>query len=535
MAFTARIAPINFSAREREICAQIIAGNVPNFLRQLCPVEVTNVFADHTNRATFYVMPDYLAIGSDEDYFLCPMTPNTAQRIADALDFSLPTRKMVNDIYAVAPLKLTPAPIPLGTLTAGHQKDVVLANALPTSPGKVAIYGWHQTNGRPIQPLYLGHTAAWVDYSQCIRLVSQNMVVNGQRKRLTEVFADPELSGLVSDEGSLSEPRYPTNLPASLATKTSVTALTTNLLEPFAFSGFHQTNSFNERIAAFTYEPEVKVQINAPVADAMTGKPLLLVLYALPNGNTTEQTIGKAIKSGDDWHYNIQHIGAQTRFLRDLLPERAMVVVYLENHLKSWPAWRKKYGDKPIARLVDALRHVFSTNDLKLVLTGHSGGGSFTFGWLNEVETIPPDVERIAFLDSNYAYDNALGHKEKLSRWLRDSSSHYLCILAYNDAVALLEGKPFVSAAGGTWGRSHLMQADLAETFKFTVHAEFETYSALDGRIQFLLKENPERKIFHTVQVEQNGFIHAMLSGTANENKGYQYFGERAYEKWIGD
>src|SRR5262249_17311481 len=144
-------------------------------------------------------------------------------------DCSLPTRKMVNDIYAAAPLKLVPSPLspgpamttvpvfsnhnaivhaqrfdklkdfPLGTLTAGHQKDVVLAAALPTSPGKVAIYGWHQTNGRPIQPLYLGHAAAWVDYSQCIRLVSQTVLVNGQTKRLSEVLADPELSGLVSD------------------------------------------------------------------------------------------------------------------------------------------------------------------------------------------------------------------------------------------------------------------------------------------------------------------------------------------------
>jgi len=558
---------MDFAGREREIYAQIMAGNVPNFLRQLSPVEVTNVFADRTNRGTLYVTPDYLAIGSDEDYFLTPMTPNTAQRLADALDCSLPTRKMVNDIYVAAPLKLTPAPIPpsaamttvpvfsnhnvmvrtqrtdrvkehpLGTLTAGHQKDVVLANALPTSPGKVAIYGWHQTNGRPIQPLYLGHAAAWVDYSQCIRLVSQNMMVNGQRKRLTEVLADPELSGLISDEGSLSEPRYPTNLLAPLTTKASAAKQQTNRHEWFSFKGFEQTNSFNERVAALTFEPEVKVQINAPLTEAMAGKPVLLVLYALPNGNTTEETIGKTIKPSDDWHYNIQHIGAQTRFLRELSPERAIVVVYLENNLKSWPAWRKKYGDKPIAQLVSAIRHIFSTNELKLVLTGHSGGGSFTFGWLNEVEPIPTDVERIAFLDSNYAYDNALGHKEKLSRWLRDSPNHYLCILAYNDAIALLEGKPFVSAAGGTWGRSHAMQADLAEAFKFTVqtNADFETYSALDGRVEFLLKENPERKIFHTVQVERNGFIHAMLSGTTNENKGYQYFGDRAYEKWIGD
>jgi hypothetical protein len=48
-----------------------------------------------------------------------------------------------------------------------------------------------------------------------------------------------------------------------------------------------------------------------------------------------------------------------------------------------------------------------------------------------------------------------------------------------------------------------------------------------------LLKENPERKIFHTVQVERNGFIQALLAGTADEGKGYEYFGERAYTNWI--
>ena len=563
-AFIQQSAALDFAQREQQIYEQITAGNVPNFLRHLCPVEVTNVFAGHTNRATFYVTPDYLAVGSDDDYFLTPMSPNTAQRIADALGCSLPTRKMVNEIYSAAPLKLAPMPIPpsaamttvpvfsnhnaivhaqrseqlkeypLGTLTVGHQKDVVLANALAVSPGKVAIYGWHQTNGRPIQPLYLGHAGAWVDYSQCIRLVSQNLIVNGQNKRLGELLADPELSGLLSDEGTLLEPRYPTNVQTPLTAKTNVSVETNHL--SFGFRGFQQTNGFNERIATFAFAPEVRVQINAPADENISGKPVLLILYALPNGNTIEQTVGHTLKPGEDWHYNIQHIGAQTRFLRQMLPEQPIAIAYLENRLRSWPAWRKQYGDKRLPELVTTLRDIFAGHHVQLILTGHSGGGSFIFGLMNEVDAIPSDVERIAFLDSNYAYDNALGHKEKLARWLGESPNHFLCVLAYNDAAALLDGKSFVSAAGGTWGRSHLMQSDLAETFKFAVQtdADFETYSALDGRIQFLLKTNPDRKIFHTVQVERNGFIHAMLTGTTNENRGYQYFGERAYEKWIG-
>jgi hypothetical protein len=108
-------------------------------------------------------------------------------------------------------------------------------------------------------------------------------------------------------------------------------------------------------------------------------------------------------------------------------------------------------------------------------------------------------------------------------------------VLAYNDAVALLNGKSFVSAAGGTWGKSHAMQRDLAEDLKFTTqtNAQFQRFSALDGRVQFILKENPEKKIYHTVQVERNGFIHSMVSGTPDEGIGYDYFGPRAYLKWI--
>jgi hypothetical protein len=35
--------------------------------------------------------------------------------------------------------------------------------------------------------------------------------------------------------------------------------------------------------------------------------------------------------------------------------------------------------------------------------------------------------------------------------------------------------------------------------------------------------------------VEWNGFIHAMLTGTALENRDYTYFGPRVYDRWIGE
>jgi hypothetical protein len=219
-------------AREEQIRAEVLAGNVPPFLRVLVPVTVT---ADDLE-ATYHVAPDYLAVGSDDDYVLMPLGPYTAQAIADRLGCTLPTPKMVDDIYACAAVKLAPAPIPpspamttvrvfldhnrvvraqrlqlrkpLGLLTAGHKKDVVIAACVFESPGMVAIYGWHKPDGTPIQPLYTGHTAAHVDYSHGIRLVLRKMNVGGVSTTVDEVLADPRLAPVLSNEGVLRQTRY---------------------------------------------------------------------------------------------------------------------------------------------------------------------------------------------------------------------------------------------------------------------------------------------------------------------------------------
>jgi hypothetical protein len=533
--------------RDREIQAQILSGNIPESLRHLVPITLSSANSGRTNSLTFYVTPDYLGVGTDDDFFRTPMMPATAQRIADQLHCILPTRKMVDAIYLQAKVKLAPAPIPPskamttvpvflahnemvrtqlvamaappGALVAGHQKDVVISARLAQSPGKVAIYGWHRTNGIPIQPLYLGHSESWVDYSHGIRLVANNVLLNGTNTTAAQVLADSELCNLLSDEGVVTNSRYDTT--------------------PVVFI---PTGHFGERTADFTIDPDVRVQINEPApSDFASNKPVLLIFYALPNGSTIEQTIGHLLKPGDDWHFDIQHIGAQTRFLRVLDTNRTIVIAYLQAASKSWPAWRKQYGDTGIRGIVARVEGLISddgkTHRGKILrLSGHSGGGSFLFGYINSVDKIPDDIERIAFLDSDYAYDSARGHADKLTAWLQSSPQHFLCVLAYNDAIARLDGKPFVSAEGGTWGRSHAMLRDLAAHFDFTSETNsigLERHAALSGRIEFLLHENPERKILHTVQVERNGFIHAMLTGTPEENRGYEYFGARAYTNWI--
>ena len=556
-AFIQKIFALNLATRDALIAKEFLAGNTPSFLRKLCTVTVTNVANGKTNVGTFFVAPEYLAIGSDENNFLAPISPSTAQHIADKLDCVLPTRKMVDAIYSAAAVKLTPLPIPptsamttvpifaqhnetvraqrmaltnahpLGALVAGHKKDVVVTARLASVTNKIAIYGWHQANGKAIQPLYLGHVAAWVDYSQCIRLVAQTMMVNGEKKSISEILADPKLCDLISDEGVVTSARYPTNFVAP-----PVVAEKINLPWPEKFSA---STNFGEWTREIRLADEVRIVINASAKESFAAdKPVLLVFFALPNGNTIEQTIGNKLQPGEDWHFNIQHIGAQTRWLRQVITNKTIVVAYLEAGMKSWPTWRKKYSDARIVEMLDGVRGIFPAQSTEVVLTSHSGGGSLMFGYLNAVKEIPGDVKRIAFLDSNYAY-NRTNHAEKLTSWLKRSTKNHLCVLAYQDYLGLLDGKPFVSEAGGTWGHSQMMLNDFGKPFSFTSNTNggLETFTALNGQIEFLMKENPEHKIFHTVQVERNGFIHALLSGTTDAGKGYEYFGERAYTNWI--
>jgi hypothetical protein len=556
-----KITSMSFVERENFLLHEVLSGNVPDFYRKFCPVTVTNVSGGQTNAATFYAAPECLMVGAEDDYLLTPVSPATAQFIADQLHCVLPTPRMSDAIYAAAAVKLAPAPIPptpamttaavfirhnelvrqqraaflaahpLGALTAGDKKDVVICARLASLPHKVAIYGWHQTNGVAIQPLYTGHTSAWVDYSHGIRLVLSALTVNGGSNSIPAVLADPRLCGLLSNEGVITNDAYPTN---AIVPVTPVALVKLDLPWPQQFTA---TTNFGERVRQIDLGGDGRVLVDAPVADAFSpDKPVLLIFYALPNGNSIEQTFGKQLAPGDDWHFDIQHIGAQTRWLRAAVTNRTVVVAYLEAPAKSWPAWRREPGhdDAATVRIVQGVSGIFSAYKLELALTSHSGGGSFVCGWLGAVKAIPDNVVRIAFLDSDYNYTRE-AHAQKLVNWLAASPEHHLVVLAYHDALALLNGKPFVSEAGGTWGRSHALLADLGEHFTFTsqTNGPLETYSAGNGRIQFLLHENPEKQILHTVQVERNGFIQAMVSGTAREGAGYAYFGERAYTNWI--
>lgn len=221
--------------REQNILQEFLHGNIPDFLRNFTAINVSNGI----NNLSYLVTSDYLSIGSNSDYVRMPMSPLTAQVVADKYDCSLPTRMIVNTIWKGSFNKLEPKPwgppfdesmsntyrygVHSNTiqnqlvgktptaLTSGHKKDVVLTNALyPNNPNRrVAIYGWIQLNGQPIQGLNpASHDSQYADYSHGIRLVFNDVIVDGVAKRLTDVLSDPKLCSLLSDEGPLRFTRY---------------------------------------------------------------------------------------------------------------------------------------------------------------------------------------------------------------------------------------------------------------------------------------------------------------------------------------
>lgn len=288
----------------------------------------------------------------------------------------------------------------------------------------------------------------------------------------------------------------------------------------------------SEKHQTFSVGPGVRAHIMAPL-ELSAGKPVHLVIYALPNGNTIEETLGRAVPPGDKSRYGIQQIAAQTRFLWEKA-DKNLVVALVEARGLAWPAWRKRHGDAKIPRIVDALVARFAPSPVRVTLSAHSGGGSFIFGYINAFPEIPSRIERIALLDANYAYDGEK-HAAKLANWLAASRSHRLVVLAYRDHVARWNGKPFVSEAGGTAGRAKAMQADLAHQAKVirSRSGDLDVAKAANGRAHFYIHRNPSEVILHTVQVERNGFIHSLLSGTRHANRGYRYMSEPAYSRWI--
>jgi hypothetical protein len=229
-------------------------GHVPHFMRQWEEVRTGYGGVE----ARFWVLPDYVCLGSNDDFVRARMNPRTAELIGSTVDAHLVTRKMVNLIYDQAVYK--PYAQPWGApydasmmrterwsvqdekirrqlaeagwptaqlngesrrhrkclgydmLTAGHLKDVVTGPGMAARQGKnVGIYGWFQKDGSVIQGPSVqwdAHEVTYVDYSQGCRLVYFKMEVGGEERLVEDVLKDPELCALVSDDGPVEHLYY---------------------------------------------------------------------------------------------------------------------------------------------------------------------------------------------------------------------------------------------------------------------------------------------------------------------------------------
>jgi len=212
--------------REALVAEAVLAGNVPEFERAMVPVPL----GDGGRTGRVWVLPDYLAIGTDDDWVRVPMTVRSAKKIARAARCVLPTRKIVDAIHAAAAVRVSSPYMPpgrdmgsieyfaahhaaieerraasgagLGELVSGPKKDLVISKRSLSEAGRTAIYGWFTDEGAPIQTLSLVHDDRYVDYAHGVRLVLREMEADGRPVDLLDALADRDVAGLVSDEGS---------------------------------------------------------------------------------------------------------------------------------------------------------------------------------------------------------------------------------------------------------------------------------------------------------------------------------------------
>jgi hypothetical protein len=262
--------PANGSAdwirREEAVIAALVAGHMPSWLRRW--EEVTLERGGH--RAVVRVLPDYLAVGKDDNYVLMPLDQQSAQKVADAFNVHLPTAKICHAIYKKAKqlTRIQRGPnegnllttstgayrahsraiaaamgVAPGTFVAGHKKDVVIDRRHASSPDSIAFHGFYDAHGVPAEPCQESHGRTpgceeraaiahpeghgrMCDYSQGVRLLHPVVTIDGQPRPYIQVLADPELSLLLSADGPITPARVlapPGRAPAPVVPHESVT------------------------------------------------------------------------------------------------------------------------------------------------------------------------------------------------------------------------------------------------------------------------------------------------------------------------
>lgn len=211
--------------RDDAFVDQIRSGNIPNCVRNLVPITIIN----KGNTLQYWVSGDVLSVGSDDDYLRISLNGKSAKKLLDTINCMMPTKKMCDDIFRLADLKLNPLPMGASSamsntqtlinhnvgiskqiagrdfkLITGHKKDTVIAKHLLEDRSRCAIYGWfYPSSGKPIQDLQSkAHSWDYQDYSQSVRMILRSATLNDQPIDLYDILNNPQLAYLISEEGS---------------------------------------------------------------------------------------------------------------------------------------------------------------------------------------------------------------------------------------------------------------------------------------------------------------------------------------------
>ncbi len=309
--------------------------------------------------------------------------------------------------------------------------------------------------------------------------------------------------------------------------------------QPPEISGnFEKSDEFNEYVQSYNY-PEnfpngLSVHINRP-GDFDSSKSTRVIVYGLPAGNTISQTVGKRKSPGDDWHFDIQHIGAQTRKLRQANPNENIVVAYVQGPRKSMSDWLKNNnnGKDVLDPMLDDIKKRVGAPNATINLSSHSNGGSMIRAIVENNAQIPDSINRLSFLDSINQF-SALKYGAKVLKWLKKSPMHHLSLVSYDDRNALLKGQPF-PGRGSSYARTMEMIQYLKEN-GVTLNSEtkngYTLYTGLNNQINIVILNNPQNRILHTETVRRNGFIFAETAGTPLQDAA-PFNGPIAYQNLI--
>jgi hypothetical protein len=218
---------LNSIGDQRDIAfgEQVLSGNIPSAVRNFATIRVN----EGENILEYYVSGDVLSVGADDNYLRISMGGKTAKALLDKMNCMMPTKKMCDQIFQAADVKITPRPMGASsamsstqvlinhnmainsqvvgrpfTLLTGHKKDTCIAKSLLTNRSRIAIYGWFYPNGKAIQgpqPNSTSHSINYQDYSSSIRLVSRSALFNGQQIDLFSLLNDSDKAYMISEEG----------------------------------------------------------------------------------------------------------------------------------------------------------------------------------------------------------------------------------------------------------------------------------------------------------------------------------------------